>query len=142
VNLKKELTLAAIKTNKFLIETDILIDFLTGNHSRHNSYLVRLMQTGICFTSVLNASELYFYARTKNDKNKLDCLFHTINVLGIHSRYCLNVSDVSAHFNNYRDTLFYILANQNRLTIITQYPEKYSGLECKVMHPSHALSSK
>ncbi len=142
MNLKKELTLAAIKTNKFLIESDILIDFLTSKHSRHNSYLVRLMQTGICFTSVLNASELYFFARSKNDKNELDHLFYAINVLGIHSRYCLNVPDVSTHFNNYRDALCYILAKQNRLTIITQYPEKYSGLECKVMHPSQALSSK
>ncbi len=98
------------------------------------------MQKGICFTSVLNASELYFSVKTEDEKIKLDHLFYAINVLGIHPRYCLMISEVASNFKNFRDALFYILAKQNKLTIITQYPEKYFGLDCKVLHPSIVLS--
>lgn len=99
------------------------------------------MQTGICFTSVINASELYFFVRSPEEKRKLDDLFYAISVLGIHSRYSLMISEAAEKFSNYRDALIYILAKQNRLTIITQNPGKYSGLDCKVVHPSDILST-
>ncbi len=46
---------------KFLIETDVLADHLITD-SKTESYLIKLMKSGICFTSVLNASELYLLA--------------------------------------------------------------------------------
>lgn len=124
------------KSNKYLIETDILIDFLMKKKDEKRSYLFDLMQKGICFTSVLNASEMYFATRSEFEKEKLNNLFYAINVLGIHSRYSLLVPKISKHFKNYRDALIYILAEQNKLTIVTQHPEKYLGLECKSVHPT------
>lgn len=127
------------KIKKFLIETDILVDFLTQQGTKHSSALVNIMQKGICFTSVINASEMYFIAKSDFEKEKLNNLFYAINVLGLHSRYSLLVPKVSANFKNYRDALFYILAEQNRLTIVTQNPEKYLGLKAESLHPSQIV---
>ena len=121
---------------KYLIETDILVEHLTKSKTKKNSFLIDIMQKGICFTSVLNASEMYFAANSDFEKEKLDNLFYALNVLGIHSRYSLLVPKVSEHFENIRDTLFYILAEQNKLTIVTQFPDKYSDLSCETTHPS------
>lgn len=128
-----------IKSDKYLIDSDILIDFLTNHHSRHHSYLVRLMQKGICFTTVLNAAELYFCSTTDDENVKLDHLFYAINVLGIHPRYSLLVPKVANYFKNYRDALFFIMAKQNKLIIVTKFPDKYSFGDCKVLHPSKLL---
>ena len=124
---------------KYLIETDILLEHLTREKANKNSFLIDLMQKGLCFTSVLNASEMYYVAKSEFEIEKLDHLFYAINVLGIHPRYCLNVSKISDHFRNFRDALFYILAERNKLIIVTQFPEKYSGLNCISLHPSEVI---
>lgn len=124
---------------KYLIETDILIEHLTKSKTNKNSFLIDIMQKGICFTSVLNASEMYFAVNSDFEKEKLDNLFYALNVLGIHSRYSLLVPKVSKHFKNIRDALFYILAEQNKLTIVTQFPDKYNDLSCETIHPSQIV---
>ena len=44
---------------KFLLETDILTDHL-NNGSEEKSVLIDLMQKAVCYTTVINASELLF----------------------------------------------------------------------------------
>jgi len=43
--------------DKYLLDTDVLVDYLTSTDNK-NQDLINFMQTGICFTTVLNASEL------------------------------------------------------------------------------------
>lgn len=119
---------------KYLVETDILVYFLTttGNVETH---LLKLMQKGICFTSVINASELFFYANSDFEKQMVRDLLNSIKVLGLHSRYSLSVHECSDSFNNIRDTLFYILARFNNLIIVSFKPEKYAGLKVQSVHP-------
>lgn len=119
---------------KYLVETDILVDFLTvpGNEESH---LMKLMQKGICFTSVINASELFFYSTSVFEKQMVRDLLNSINVLGLHSRYSLSIPECSDKFNNVRDALFYILAKFNNLTIISVNPDKYGGLKVQSIHP-------
>lgn len=120
---------------KYLLETDILIEYLTFNNSDCEPSLLTLMQKGICFTSVLNASELFVFAKTDFEKEKVRDLLNAINVLGLHARYSLAVSDCKNNFKNIRDALFYVLAEQNRLTIVSLNPDKYSGLMVNSIHP-------
>ncbi len=123
------------KIPKYLLETDILIDYLTFNNIGNEPFLLNLMQKGICFTSVLNASELFMAAKTDFEKEKVRDLLNAINVLGLHARYSLAVSDCKNNFNNISDVLFYVLAEQNKLTIVSLNPNKYSGLKVNSIHP-------
>jgi len=128
-----------MKIKNYLIETDILIDFLSSKKKKDNTYLLNIMQKGVCFTSVLNASELYFAAKSDFEREKVNHLLYALKVLGIHSRYSLHVAPVAHHFNNYRDALFYILAQQNNLIIVTKLNKKYKGLDCNCIHPSEII---
>ncbi len=120
---------------KFLLETDILIEYLTFNNSGSKPFPLKLMQKGICFTSVLNASELFMAAKTDFEKEKVRDLLNAINVLGLHARYSLSISNCIDNFKNIRDALFYVLAEQNRLIIVSLNPHKYDGLRVNSIHP-------
>jgi len=135
LNLGKVILMSIVKTSKYLLETDILIEYLTFNDSIREPYLLKLMKKGICFTSVLNASELFMLANTDFEKEKVRDLLNALNVLGLHSRYSLAISGCMNNFKNIRDALFYILAEQNKLIIVSLTPDKYSGLKISSIHP-------
>lgn len=123
------------KIPKYLLETDVLLEYLVLYEFDKESYLIKLMQKGICFTSVLNASELFMFANSDFEKEKVRDLLNALKVLGLHSRYSLSIPNCMTNFKNIRDALFYILAEQNRLSIVSLNPEKYSGLRVKSVHP-------
>lgn len=114
-----------MKEKQFLIETDIIIDYLNYDGKKLQSDLFRFFSEGKCFTTVLNASELYFFAKDKIHNEAITKFLYSINVLGIHSRYSLKVSDYSAFFNNTRDCLFYLVAFFNNLAIVTKRKNIY-----------------
>ena len=123
------------KIPKYLLETDVLLKYLVLYEFDKESYLIKLMQKGICFTSVLNASELFMFANSDFEKEKVRDLLNALKVLGLHSRYSLSIPNCMNNFKNIREALFYILAEQNRLSIVSLNPEKYSGLSVKSVHP-------
>ena len=53
------------KETQFLIDTEIIIDYLNFNDRKFKSDLIKFLSEGKCFTTVLNATELYL-----NSKNK------------------------------------------------------------------------
>ena len=120
---------------KFLVDTDVLVKYLVLKESGKTTSLIDLMQKGICFTSVLNASELFMLAKSDYQKEKARDVLNALKVLGLHSRYSLSIPNCMNRFDNIRDSLFYILAEQNRLTIVSLNPNKYSGLKVKSLHP-------
>ena len=115
------------KIPKYLLDTDVLLEYLVLYEFDKESYLIKLMQKGICFTSVLNASELFMFTNSDYEKKKVRDLLNALKVLGLHSRYSLSIPNCMNNFKNIRDALFYILAEQNRLSIVSLNPEKYSG---------------
>ena len=119
---------------KYLLDTDILADHLITDFNEE-SYLIRLLKSGICFTSVLNAAELYRIAETNSELQRVNEVLYGIKVLGIHARYSLSVPNHKKRFDNVRDLLFYILAESNKLTIVSFNPDKFSYHEVKSLHP-------
>ena len=75
---------------KYLLETDVLVDYLTSNE---NNYLMNLMKTGICFTTVLNASEMLASCKDENELSAVRSVLDSLKVLGLHSRYALSVNE-------------------------------------------------
>ncbi len=114
----------------FLIETDILVEHLVFADNNGNSILEKAMTKGICFTTVLNSAELYFAASDIYEKGEVDKLMRSLKVLGLNSRYSLNISDFFNKVASVRDALVCTVAKNNDLLILTSKVEKYmnSGL--------------
>lgn len=117
----------------FLIDTDILYDHLTHNQKNERSFLTSLMTKGECFTTVLNSSELYFSAKSDEEKLAIKKLLYSLKVLGLNSRYSLDIPLYSEKFNNYCECLFYIVAERNNMIIATNSPSKYNFGKVKVI---------
>ena len=117
---------------KFLLETDVLVDHLT---SEKNNYLLNLMQKGICFTTVLNASELLAVCKNEKELKEVRSVLDSLKVLGLHSRYALSVPEFSGKTKNIRDALFAVVSLINKLPVVTFNRDRYSKTNLKIIHP-------
>ena len=117
---------------KYLLETDLLVDHLTSNK---NGYLLKLMQTGICFTTVLNASELLSACKNENEMSAVRSVLDSLKVLGLHSRYALSVPEFSDKTKDLRDALISVVSSINKLPIVTLNIKKYKKTNLKIIHP-------
>lgn len=117
---------------KYLLETDVLVDYLVSNE---NNYLMKLMQTGICFTTVLNAAELLSICNDEEEKSAVRSVLDSLKVLGLHSRYALSVPDFTDKTNNVRDALFAVVSLINKLPIVTLSSDRYIKTGLKIIHP-------
>lgn len=117
---------------KYLLETDVLMDYLTSNR---NNYLINLMQTGICFTTVLNAAELLAACKDDDEKSAVRSVLDSLKVLGLHSRYALSIPEFSDKTENVRDALFAVVSLINKLPIVTLNSDRYIKTNLKIIHP-------
>ncbi len=113
---------------QILIDTDILLQHLTTKDDV--SILMKLMTKYDCFTTVINAIEVYEFVGSK-DKKLANMVLYGLKILGIHSRYSEMVADLIENQKikrrkwNLRDALFVMMSLQNKLFITTLNPEKY-----------------
>jgi len=117
---------------KYLLETDVLVDYLVSNE---NNYLIKLMSSGICFTTVLNASEVLAACKDDNERSSVRSVLDSLKVLGLHSRYALSVPEFSDKVMSIRDALFAVVSSINKLPIVTLDTEKYKKTKLKIIHP-------
>lgn len=117
----------------YLIDTDILYEHLVHDQKNKNSFLTTLMAKGECFTTILNASELFFSAATEEHRIAIRKLLYGLKILGLNSRYALDIPKYSDKFKNYRECLFYIVAEKNNLIIATNTPAKYKIGKVKIV---------
>ena len=119
---------------KYLLETDILSDHLV-NGKNESSILIKLMQKGICYTTVLNASELLFFTNSDKEIEYVKKILNAVKVLGLHSRYSLSVSNYKRNVKSLRDALFSVVADINKLPIVTFDNNRYINTSLKIIHP-------
>ncbi|MGB9663509.1 MAG: PIN domain-containing protein [Ignavibacteria bacterium] len=113
---------------QILVDTDILFDHLITD--KKESILMKLMSKYDCFTTVINAIEVYELAGKEN-KKYADMMLYGFKILGIHSRYAEKVADLISDAKNrnldwnLRDALIVMMAIQNKLVLTTFNDEKY-----------------
>ncbi len=112
---------------QILVDTDILIDHLITKEKE--SILMKLMYKYDCFTTVINAFEVYLYAGRKN-KPFIDMLLSGFKVLGLHGRYSQNLWEILLRVEdsndwNLRNVLIVSLAVNNKLILATFNDENY-----------------
>lgn len=127
------------KVNEYLIDTDIIQEHLTNKSYKEESYLELLMQNGLCFSTVLNASQLLYNAQSKSARQAIIDVLSAMKILGIHSRYSLLVPKYSDLVNNVFDALFCVFADYNKLPIATFKKSKYAKTGLAVYHPSELI---
>ncbi len=120
---------------EFFVETDILVEHLTHKDKSSPSFLEKAMSQGDCFTSVLNASELYFAVTSKEEKEIIDKLLYAVKVLGVSSRYALQTSEFNGKLKTVRDALIASLVKINKLPIVTSDETKYANTDLKIISP-------
>lgn len=124
-----------IDKSQFLIDTDLLLQHLTHQDFSVPSILEKAMIKGTCFTTVLNASELFFAASDDLERESIKNLLSAIKVLGLNSRYSLKISKFFNKVATTRDALFCTVAELNRLPILTNDLERYSRSGIKIINP-------
>lgn len=122
-----------MQKKEFLIDTDIISNHLILNDISDLSDLEFAMTEGICFTSVINASEIYFGVTNLKEKQNVDSVMNALNVLGIHSRYSLNISEFFDKVATTRDAIMCSVAKNNKLPILTNNYERYKKSGIKII---------
>ena len=120
--------------SKYLLDTDILVDYLTSYNSENN-YLLNIMRKGICFTTVLNAAEILAVCKDDEEQTAVRNVLDSVKVLGLNSRYALNIPEFSDKTESVRDALFSVVASINKLPIVTFDKERYIKTKLKIIHP-------
>ncbi len=123
----------------FLIETDVLADHLSVLKS-DTSDLEIAMQTGICYTTAINAAELFYSVADLKEKDIIYNLLKALKILGIHSRYAIAIPDFSGKTESTRDALICAAAKINKLPILTNNVSKYVNTGLTVIHPKELRS--
>ncbi|HEX3073434.1 MAG TPA: PIN domain-containing protein [Ignavibacteriales bacterium] len=124
---------------EFLIDTDILADHLSALRE-DESDLELALQAGICFTTVINASELFYSVANLKEKDIIYNLLKSLKILGIHSRYSISVPEFSDKTETARDALLCATAKINKLPILTNNVSKYVKSGLPVIHPKELRS--
>jgi hypothetical protein len=124
---------------EYLIDTDVLFEHLIKRQIDGDSFLIRLMKKGLCFTTVLNAAELMLKSTDGEQEKSIRSLLSALKVLGIHSRYCLNVNDLAPGNGGLRDILFMVTAEINKLNIVTLKIDRYKSEKIKIYHAEQIL---
>lgn len=111
-----------------LLDTDIIFEHLIGTEgvSAEYSLLELLLSREVCFTTVLNAAELFYHCENSGEKEFVRQLLNGLNILGVHPRYALELEKPDAI--NSADTLralFFATAVANKMKIATLHPEYY-----------------
>ncbi|MCW8804207.1 MAG: PIN domain-containing protein [Ignavibacteriaceae bacterium] len=120
--------------SKYLLDTDIIVNYLTSDNDANN-YLLNIMQKGICFTTVLNAAEILAACKNDNEHSAARNVLDSVKVLGLNSRYALNIPEFSDKTESVRDALFSVVASINKLPIVTFEEERYKKTKLKIIHP-------
>jgi predicted nucleic acid-binding protein len=121
---------------EFLVETDIILNHFTQEDTSVISDLELAMSSGNCFTSVITASELYFLYNQENERLIIDSVIYALKVLGIHPRYCLNISEFFNKVATTRDALICSLAKNNKLPILTNDVSRFIKSGIKIISPN------
>jgi len=118
---------------EYLIDTDIFVNHLTQEDGSVLSDLELAMSTGMCFTSVIQASELYFHVSDPVEKQGVDSVMRAMKVLGIHPRYSLNITDFFNKVATTRDAIVCSVAKNNKLPIFTNDSFRYKESGIKII---------
>jgi len=106
--------------NSVLIETDIIVDYLIA--TERPTLLRRLLQTATCYTTFVQASEIYSAARGDSERRAVERALFGLKILGASARYSKTIGEVLsslAPFEDHRTAIVAAMAIESNLPIVT-----------------------
>ncbi len=80
---------------EIFLDTDIFLNHLSKNCVEENSLLLKCLKLfDGCYTSVINASEIFSGCTSQNMLDKAKYSFYGVGVLGIPYKYSFTIGDV------------------------------------------------
>lgn len=123
---------------QYLIETDVLADYLT-TAEEEPSLLRQALCQAVCYTTMLNAFELFRAAGNAHQKQAVRTMLHLVRVLGFNARVAEPFADIaseialeanSTHSRSltHREEIILGMAKTSNLTIVTRlFFERYAA---------------
>ena len=108
------------------LDTDILVAYL----AEPDSLLRQLMTEAVCFTSVLNGSELIGITRSDDERYHAESVLWGLKVLGFHHKYALSFGETHRHAHgtvSMRDSMVAGMCIVSDLPLVTTDPGRYKG---------------
>jgi predicted nucleic acid-binding protein len=107
--------------NGVLIETDIIIDYLTASPGE-TPLLRRLLEAVTCYTTFLNAAEIYSAARGDEERRTVEQALFGLKILGASGRYAKTIGGVlsSEGTIGHRTAIVAAMARESNLPIVTE----------------------
>ena len=119
---------------QFLIETDVLCEYLIAAKGEE-TILRKALATGVCYTTMYNALELFRAAKTKEESDAVMQMLICVRVLGFNSRTAQSFAETAREVEektgmilSHRELMMIGLARTSKLTILTkEHFERYNA---------------
>ena len=131
-------------TKKVVIDTDLLVEHLTGKEQVGPSRLRRVMQQAFCYTTVFNAIEAFSLCRTDVERRMLEDSMSALKILGLNAKSGKAIGTLARRGKSAIDVPLLVagLCRESRLPLVTGRPDKYrhvKGLE--ILPVRHVLAA-
>lgn len=98
------------------LDTDVYLKHLQGNE---DSVLLKCLSIFDCFTSVINASEVFAECETKEQEENAKQAFFGSGVLGVPYKYSHTIGKLLKQKVNYRDALMLTIVIETKLPLVS-----------------------
>jgi hypothetical protein len=121
---------------QFLVETDVLTEYLVAPAGEMTTLRKALAQ-GVCYTTMINALELFRAAATKEESDAVMRMLLIVRVLGFNSRYAETFAGMAQEIErkttlhlSEREILIMGMARVSKLSILTTvFFDRYTGFK-------------
>lgn len=98
------------------LDTDVYLKHLHGDE---DSVLLKCLSLFDCYTSVINASEVFAECKTKEQEENAKQAFFGSGVLGIPYKYSHTIGKLLKQKVNYRDALILTIVIETKLPVVS-----------------------
>lgn len=101
---------------EIFLDTDVYLKHLNGDN---DSVLLKCLSLFDCYTSVINASEVFAECKTKEQEEIAKQAFFGSGVLGIPYKYSHTIGKLLKQNINYRDAMMLTIVIETKLPIVS-----------------------
>ncbi|MBS1912108.1 MAG: hypothetical protein JST22_08990 [Bacteroidetes bacterium] len=129
--------------SEILVETDVLACYLTAPVAEP-SVLRRLLESATCFTTFINAAELYALPRDDAERRTIERALFGIKILGASGRYAKTIGRILSSLVSpdaitpYRTAIIAAMCHEGRLPVVTDsHYDVYSRIPGMIVLQEH-----
>jgi hypothetical protein len=116
---------------QYLIETDVLREYLL-HKGPEPSLLRQALSRGSCYTTMLNAMEVFAEMQTESGRTAATNMFMAVRVLGFSARFAEAFADLATEHSglSQREMLVLGMALVSKLTVLSvEHFDRYTALD-------------